>query len=174
MSNSRLHDVLHRREDNYLLPFYWQHGTHRDRIPAQIRRIRDSGCRALCVESRPHPDFCGPDWWADMDIILAECEKLGMKVWILDDKRFPTGYANGMIAKKYPHLRQWTLVERHVCFIYRHSNTSSASFHSAPSHTGEGKVAVDEEYALSTTAVTPHPSLAKLAPPFLTMEGIEV
>lgn len=114
MTDQRLLDVLHRREDNYLLPFYWQHGTHRDRIPAQVQRIYDSGCRALCVESRPHPDFCGPDWWADMDIILAECEKLGMKVWILDDKRFPTGYANGMIAKKYPHLRQWTLVERHV------------------------------------------------------------
>ena len=34
MSNNRLQDVLHRLEDNYLLPFYWQHGTHRDRIPA--------------------------------------------------------------------------------------------------------------------------------------------
>ena len=114
MSNNRLQDVLNRNEDNYLLPFYWQHGTHRDRIPAQVQRIYDSGCRALCVESRPHPDFGGPEWWADMDIILAECEKRDMKVWILDDKHFPTGYANGLIAKKYPHLRQWTLIERHV------------------------------------------------------------
>ncbi len=114
MSDSRLHDVLYLQEDNYLLPFYWQHGTHRDRIPAQIQRIYDSGCRALCVESRPHPDFCGPDWWADMDIILAECEKRDMKVWVLDDKRFPTGYANGLIEKKYPHLRQWEIIEEHI------------------------------------------------------------
>ncbi len=114
MKDRRLQDVLMGQESNYLLPFYWQHGNHRDRIPAQVKRIYDSGCRALCVESRPHPDFCGPDWWADMDIIFAECKKLGMKVWILDDKHFPTGYANGLIPKKYPHLRQWTLVERHV------------------------------------------------------------
>ena len=114
MKDARLSEVLGGREQNYLLPFYWQHGTHRDRIPAQIERIRKSGCRALCVESRPHPDFCGPDWWADMDIILAECEKRDMKVWVLDDKRFPTGYANGLIGKKYPHLRQWNLAERHV------------------------------------------------------------
>ncbi len=114
MTDQRFFDILSGLEDNYLLPFYWQHGTHRDRIPEQVRRIYDSGCRALCVESRPHKDFCGPDWWADMDIILDECEKLSMKVWILDDQHFPTGYANGMIAKKYPHLRQWTLVERHV------------------------------------------------------------
>ena len=114
MKDTRLTDVILGREDNYLLPFYWQHGTHRDRIPAQVQRIYDSGCRALCVESRPHPDFCGPDWWADMDIILAECEKRDMKVWILDDKRFPTGYANGMLEKKYPHLRQWEIIEEHI------------------------------------------------------------
>ena len=114
MADTRLNDVIHGREENYLLPFYWQHGTHRDRIPAQIQRIYESGCRALCVESRPHPDFCGPDWWADMDIILTECEKRDMKVWILDDKRFPTGYANGLIEKKYPHLRQWEIIEEHI------------------------------------------------------------
>ena len=114
MADTRLNDVILDREENYLLPFYWQHGTHRDRIPAQVQRIYDSGCRALCVESRPHPDFCGPDWWADMDIILAECEKRNMKVWILDDKRFPTGYANGLIEKKYPHLRQWEIIEEHI------------------------------------------------------------
>ncbi len=112
--DKRLQDVLGGNEENYLLPFYWQHGTHHDRIPEQIQRIYQSGCRALCVESRPHKDFCGESWWQDMDVILAECEKLGMKVWILDDQHFPTGYANGLIAKKYPHLRQWTLIERHV------------------------------------------------------------
>ena len=57
--DTRLSDVLNGREDNYLFPFYWQRGDHRDRIPAQIARIFESGCRALCVESRPHPDFCG-------------------------------------------------------------------------------------------------------------------
>ncbi len=114
MKDQRLSDVLLGREENYLLPFYWQHGTHRDRIPEQIQRIYESGCRALCVESRPHPDFCGPDWWVDMDIILDECEKRSMKVWVLDDKRFPTGYANGLIDKKYPHLRQWEIIEEHI------------------------------------------------------------
>ncbi len=114
MIDQRLKNVLMGQEDNYLLPFYWQHGTHRDRIPAQIRRIYDSGCRALCVESRPHPDFCGPEWWADMDIILSECHKMGMRVWILDDKHFPTGYANGLMEKKYPHLRQREIIEEHV------------------------------------------------------------
>lgn len=113
-TDDRLSDILTGHEDNYLLPFYWQHGNHTDRIPTQIERIYQSGCRALCVESRPHPDFGGPGWWRDMDIILSECEKRGMKVWILDDKHFPTGYANGLIKSKYPELRQWELIERHA------------------------------------------------------------
>ena len=122
--DQRLHDVLSHNEDNYLLPFYWQHGTHADRIPAQVQRIYDSGCRALCVESRPHKDFGGETWWRDMDIILAECAKRDMKVWILDDQHFPTGYANGIIGKKYPHLRQWNLVERHVDVMGPAADTS--------------------------------------------------
>ena len=110
---NRLHDVLTGNEDNYMLPFYWQHGNHTDTIPEEVERIYRSGCRALCVESRPHRDFCGDGWWRDMDIILAESEKRGMKVWILDDDHFPTGHAVGQI-KKYPELRKWQLVERHV------------------------------------------------------------
>ena len=30
-----------------------------------------------------------------MDIILDEARTRGMKVWILDDSHFPTGYCNG-------------------------------------------------------------------------------
>ena len=114
MKDTRLQEVLAGQGANYLLPFYWQHGTQRERIPEQIERIYQSGCRALCVESRPHPDFCGPGWWADLDVILSECEKRDMKVWIFDDKKYPTGYANGLIETKYPHLRQREIIEEHI------------------------------------------------------------
>ncbi len=113
MTDTRLLDVLSGREENYLLPFYWQHGDHAAKIPEQIARIRATGCRALCVESRPHPDFCGPGWWRDMDLILAECERLGMKVWILDDRHFPTGFAGGAV-ESHPELARQCIVERHV------------------------------------------------------------
>ena len=111
---SALKDVLSGNEDNALLPFYWQHGDHTEKIPHQIERIAQSGCRAFCVEARPHKDFVGKGWWRDMDLILSEAQKRDMKVWILDDDHFPTGHANGMIAKKYPHLRPWLLIENHI------------------------------------------------------------
>ena len=65
--------------DNHICPFLWMRGE--------------------CLEARPHDDFCGPLWWRDMDIVLDEAQKYGMNVWILDDRHFPTGYANGGIEK---------------------------------------------------------------------------
>ena len=58
--------------------------------------------RAVCLEARPHPDFAGEGWWHDVDIVLDEAKKRGMKIWILDDAHFPTGQANGLLPEKYP------------------------------------------------------------------------
>lgn len=65
-----------------------------------MKVIDESNIKAVCIESRPHPDFCGPGWWHDMDIIIEEAKKRNMKVWILDDSHFPTGFANGAMAEK--------------------------------------------------------------------------
>ncbi|MCI9553067.1 MAG: hypothetical protein HFE94_05980, partial [Acutalibacter sp.] len=81
------------------------------------QKIYDSGCRAFCVESRPYEDFCGESWWRDMEVMLSEAKKRDMKVWILDDKHYPTGYANGLLEKKYPHLHRWFLREHHADFM---------------------------------------------------------
>ncbi|MBR5280802.1 MAG: glycosyl transferase family 2 [Clostridia bacterium] len=112
--DARLQDVLSYKEGSYVFPFFWQRGDHTEKIPAQIEAIYQSGCREFCVESKTHPDFCGAGWWRDLDLILEEAEKRNMRVWILDDDRFPTGHAAGMIEKKYPHLRQWNATERHI------------------------------------------------------------
>ena len=92
--------------EGHIFPFLWMRGEPEGVIRREIQAIYDCGLRALCVEARPHPDFCGPGWWRDMDIVLDEAEKRGMRVWILDDRHFPTGYANGLIETKYPERRK--------------------------------------------------------------------
>jgi len=106
MAKDRLYEVLKGREENYLLPFFWVHGEPKEVIGEYIEKMYEAGCRAFCVESRPHPDFLGDGWWNDMDFILAKAETLSMKVWILDDAHFPTGYANGRIATAPEALKQ--------------------------------------------------------------------
>lgn len=113
----RIREALEDRGGNYLLPFFWQHMGHTEEIPERVQKIYESGCRAFCVESRPYEDFCGESWWRDMSVILSEAKKRGMKVWILDDKHYPTGYANGLLEKKYPQRHRWFLRERHADFM---------------------------------------------------------
>jgi hypothetical protein len=98
--NKRLKEVLENRGGNYILPFFWQHGEDEATLRKYMSVIRNANISAVCVESRSHPDYCGPRWWHDMDIILDEARKRGMKVWILDDSHFPTGFANGAMKTK--------------------------------------------------------------------------
>ena len=93
--------------NNYIFPFLWMRGEPEEVIREEIARIAECGIRAVCVEARPHKDFCGPGWWHDMDIVLDEAKKRDMKIWILDDKHFPTGYANGLIEQHPERKKQY-------------------------------------------------------------------
>ena len=90
--NTSIKNLLDGKCGNYIMPFFWQHGEEEQVLREYMGVIHDCGIGAVCVESRPHPDFCGDKWWKDMDVILEEAKKRDMKVWILDDSHFPTGY----------------------------------------------------------------------------------
>ena len=82
-----MNDKLARR----ILPFLWVHGESEAVYREMVKAIYDANIRAFCVEARPHEGFCQEPWWRDMAILLDEAEQRGMRVWILDDKHFPTG-----------------------------------------------------------------------------------
>lgn len=94
-----IRDNLEGNWGNHIMPFLWLRGEEEAVLRKYMGVIHASGIGAVCVESRPHPDFCGEKWWHDLNVILEEAEKRGMKVWILDDSHFPTGYANGALKE---------------------------------------------------------------------------
>ena len=105
---------LNKTIDNHILPFLWLHGESEEVMREEVACINNCGIGAFCVEARPHPDFVGTKWWHDLDILMDEAKKRNMKVWILDDCRFPTGYANGLVKEKYPAYLKWYMDERHL------------------------------------------------------------
>lgn len=110
----RLFDNLKGSHGSYILPLFWQHGESEEIIREEIAKINMAGIYEFCVESRPFEDFCGEGWWRNMDAVIDECRRRNMRVWIFDDKHFPTGYANGALEERYPRLRKWHLIERNM------------------------------------------------------------
>lgn len=98
--------------ENHLYPFFWQHGEDPDVISEYMDKIAESGMKAVCVEARPHPDFVGEGWWENLSLIIRKAHEHDMKIWILDDSHFPTGYANGKIKSDYPQYRKLYLYVR--------------------------------------------------------------
>lgn len=113
--DTRLQENINGKQHDYIAPFLWLHGEPIGQVLEQLRHIYDSGIRSVCLESRTHEDFGRNGWWADVKQIMEACREMGMKVWILDDKHFPSGYANGAFAlEENAPLRPWGITERHI------------------------------------------------------------
>lgn len=107
----RLESVLKKENANYIFPFLWLHGEDEATLREYMQVIHDANIGAVCIESRPHPDFLGDKWWADLDVIIEEAKRLGMRVWILDDSHFPTGFANGAVKNAPKELHH-----KYLCY----------------------------------------------------------
>lgn len=110
----RLTQALNGDTENCILPFFWQTGDTKDKLETEMNRIANCGIKAVCLESRTHEQFCEEKWFDDFAFILATAKKYDMKVWLLDDKHFPSGYANGKIASDFQQHRQWHIIQNHV------------------------------------------------------------
>ena len=115
--NQIIRELLNGKSGDYIFPFFWQHGEDEQMLRKMMNVINESGCKSVCIESRPHPDFCGPKWWQDMDVILDEARTRNMKVWILDDSHFPTGFANGAVKNAPLNLHRQSVVS--ACQTYK-------------------------------------------------------
>ena len=111
-----LTEIINGNGGNYVAPFLWLHNEDDSLIVKELHRIHDCGIGAVCIESRTHEEFCREDWFSDVRLILDTCKELSMKLWILDDKHYPSGYANGIFETKYKHLQPKNIRARYVAF----------------------------------------------------------
>ena len=113
--DNKIKECLNGNHASYMLPFLWLHGEPKERIYEEILAIKNSGINEFCAESRPYEKFCQEKWWDDFGFILKTARDLGMRVWLLDDQKFPTGYANGYLEKEEnAHLRKRLIREMQI------------------------------------------------------------
>ena len=83
-------------------PLFWLHGDDtKERLEMYVDKVAEGGNGAFTTESRPHTDWLGPTWFRDVGICLEAAKKHGLKLWIFDEKWWPSQSVAGEVPPRY-------------------------------------------------------------------------
>ena len=87
-------------------PLFWLHGDESpERLQMYVEKVAEGGNGCFTTESRPHKDWLGEGWYHDLGICLAAAKKNGLKMWIFDEKWWPSGEVAGKVPQQYGSKR---------------------------------------------------------------------
>lgn len=87
-------------------PLFWLHGDEsRERLEMYVGKVAEGGNGSFTAESRPHQDWLGPGWFRDLSICLEAAKKHGLRMWIFDEKWWPSGEVGGKVPAQYGSKR---------------------------------------------------------------------
>src|SRR3989339_604772 len=87
-------------------PLFWLHGDEsKERLETYLEKVTESGNGCFTAESRPHNDWLGEGWYRDLAICLEAAKKNNLKMWIFDEKWWPSQGIGGNVPPKYAAKR---------------------------------------------------------------------
>ena len=101
-------------EQERIIPFVWMNKETKQELLSSLCHIRDIGIRSLMLESRVHAHFCQDKWFEGMDVVMDFAQKNGISVYLLDDRSYPSGCANGVFERLYPDYAARFLIAKRV------------------------------------------------------------
>ncbi len=83
-------------------PLFWLHGDETpERLEMYVGKVAEGGNGCFTAESRPHNDWLGPNWYRDLGICLDAAKKNNLKMWIFDEKWWPSQGVGGKVPAQY-------------------------------------------------------------------------
>lgn len=83
-------------------PLFWLHGDESaERLRTYLEKVAEGGNGCFTAESRPHNDWLGPNWFRDLGICLEQAKRLGLEMWIFDEKWWPSGEVAGKVPQRF-------------------------------------------------------------------------
>ena len=87
-------------------PLFWLHGDEsQQRLELYVGKVAEGGNGCFTAESRPHVDWLGPGWFRDLAICLEAAKKHNLKMWIFDEKWWPSQGVGGNVPPRYAAKR---------------------------------------------------------------------
>jgi len=125
-------------------PYYGMGGPITiDVIRRDLDTMKASGWRAVTIQYGAGGgfDYMSPQYLNLVRQLVLEAKKRGMKVWIVDDAGYPSGFAGGKFTSEHPEMRMQILM-------------------AAKTITLAGGQSIDEQLPQDTVAVSAVPSLS--------------
>lgn len=85
-------------------PLFWMHGDDNEtpeRLKEYLEIVASAGNGCFTAESRPHSDWLGPRWYKDLGVCLQKAKKLDLKMWIFDERWWPSQSIGGRVPPRY-------------------------------------------------------------------------
>lgn len=91
----------------------WQGAIDTTVINRDLDRVRALGFRMVTIEGGyhlPHP-YLSDGYFRLIRYAVQAARRRGMRVWIIDEGKYPSGFAGGLFSEKRPDLRMQALVK---------------------------------------------------------------
>jgi hypothetical protein len=96
-------------------PFWsWNSKLDPDRLRRQIEDMHRAGMGGFFMHSRYglKTPYLSDEWFACISACVEKARELGMKAYLYDEDRWPSGPAGGIVTRENPHFRAHYLLAR--------------------------------------------------------------
>jgi len=96
----------------YSMTFYWgwDGPVTEEVITRDLDTFKANGVRAVTLEPGYDMEYLTTGWFEMVKVAVEQARIRGMKVWLVDEGKYPSGFAGGKFSKERPDLRMQALV----------------------------------------------------------------
>jgi hypothetical protein len=94
----------------------WDGNITREVIARDLDKLHDVGFRAVTIEAGygMAGKYLSEAWFQSIKMAVEEAKKRGMHIWIIDEGKYPSGFAGGKFSELRPDLKMQALVPQRM------------------------------------------------------------
>jgi hypothetical protein len=96
----------------YSMTFYWgwDGPVTQEVIVRDLEQYRSSNVMAITIEAgnRMQARYLSPEWFDLIKFTVEQARQRGMRVWLVDEGKYPSGFAGGKFSEERPDLTMQT------------------------------------------------------------------
>ena len=101
----------------------WEGKVDAEQIRHDLDAIQARGFRSIIIEAGYHLpyEYLSEGWFEMIRTGVLEAKARGMKVWIIDEGKYPSGFAGGKFTREKPEMRMKALVVKDTIRVESHA-----------------------------------------------------